>query len=293
MARIGILGMGAIGHLMAAQFLEKSGVQLHFLSRRPLRKFSFLSDEGKRTDQPIQTITQPEAVSLDWLLVCLKTYHYSGASNWFTEMIGAKTKVVVLRNGLDLGEPLLPYAEPSKILPCLVDAPTQYDTREKCYKLQAAAQLRVAEHPLAKPWEELLGGSEISVEIVRDFHTASWEKLIESAALGAITCLTGQGCHVFQDEHLRALYTKALQEGLEVARADGAQIEADYVGQLLEKLAGYPAEKGSSMLSDRLAGRPIEVMAKSGVISKKAEQLGVAAPLHSTFATLLAGINRS
>lgn len=291
MTQVGVLGLGAIGHLVAAQFLEKSGVQLHFFTRRDLKQFRFLSDTGQKVEQPIHCITSAEPLSLDWLFICLKAYHYDTATPWFEHLIDSKTKVVVLRNGLDLSTPLLPYTKAEQILPCLVDAPTQYDPSTQAYVQQAQARFGLPQHPLAKTLKDFLATSAIEVDINFDFKTASWEKLIESASLGAILCLTGQPCRILKQPSIRSLYQKALAEAVQVALADGAKIRPGYVEDMLKKGMSYPAEKGSSMLSDRLAGRPIEVMAKSGIISEKARALGIMTPLHDTFTSLLSGIN--
>ncbi len=242
-------------------------------------------------ERKLQSITEPRAIALDWLFICLKTYHYPGAENWFEKIVSPATNVVILRNGLDLREPLLPYATANKILPCLVDAPTQFDDATQSFTQQGPARLIIPQHQLSLPLQRLLEAGTITVQLSTDFKTASWEKLIESASLGAITCLTERTCKVFQQKDIWELYRKSLEEGVRVARADGAHIQDNYTDAILEKLKTYPPQKGSSMLSDRLAGRPIEVMAKSGIISQKAKKLGISAPLHDSFTALLQGIN--
>ena len=292
MLQVGILGLGAIGHLVAAQLLEKSGLHLHFFNRSNRTRFRFKSHLGRLVDKPVECHTRPAAFQLDWLLACLKTYHYTAAEPWFQQLIQPTTRVVVLRNGLDLGAPLLPYSSAAMILPTLVDGPTQFNDTTKQYEQLAPARLILPPHPLSESFQTLLEGSDVQVSIATDFKTASWEKLIESAALGAITCLTGATCQIFRNENIKQLYRQLLDEGIQVARADGAQLSQDLEERLLEKVVSYPPEKGSSMLTDRLAGRPIEVMAKNGIISQKGKDLGVSTPLNDSFTALLQHINR-
>ena len=287
---IGVLGFGAIGHLLAAQFWEKSGFQLHFFNRSERNHFRFQSYLGRLIDSPIQCHTQPTPIKLDWLLVCLKAYHYPAAAGWFTELIHPTTRVVVLRNGLDLAAPLMSYTGTDMVLPVLVDSPTQCLPSQH-YRQLASGQLTVPQHPLRTPFQSILAGSELKVKTTTDFNTASWEKLIESAAVGAITCLSGATCHILKNESIQLLYNQLLEEGIQVARADGAQITEDYLPQMREKANNYPPEKGSSMLTDRLAGRPIEVMAKNGIISQKGKELGIGTPLSDSFTVLLQFVN--
>ncbi|MEL6970796.1 MAG: 2-dehydropantoate 2-reductase [Bacteroidota bacterium] len=291
MVHVGVLGLGAIGHLIAAQLWEKSGLQLHFFNRTERHNLSFKDHLGQLLDRPINCQISPARQRLDWLFICLKTYHYLDAAVWFQHLIGPDTRIVVLRNGLAHSTPLLDYADQSKILPVLVDAPTQYNPRGGYYHQLASARLIIPQHPLSSSLQSLLNESQIWIQIAEDFITASWEKLIESAAIGAITCLTGETCHIFQRQAVRQLYRQLLEEGIAVAQADGAQLSKDYLAQMLQKLAGYPPEKGSSMLTDRLAGRPIEVMAKSGIISQKGKKLGVSTPFHDNYTVLLRQIN--
>ncbi|MEL6656928.1 MAG: ketopantoate reductase C-terminal domain-containing protein [Bacteroidota bacterium] len=292
MVHVGILGLGAIGHLIAAQLWEKSGLHLHFYNRTERRYLRFKNHLSQLLDTPINCQTTPAPQRLDWLFICLKTYHYPDAAVWFQHLIGSHTRIAVLRNGLAHSTPLLDYTDQSKILPILVDGPTQYNSQGGYYHQLASARLIVLKHPLSSPLQSLLNKSHLQIQIAEDFITASWAKLIESAAIGAISCLTGETCHIFQQQAVQQLYKQLLEEGIAVAKADGAQLPNDYSSIILQKLAGYPPEKGSSMLTDRLAGRPIEVMAKSGIISQKGKELGVSTPLHDNYTVLLQQINR-
>jgi len=83
------------------------------------------------------------------------------------------------------------------------------------------------------------------------------------------------------------LYQDIVEESVLVARSDGAKINEHYKDELIEKLKKYPSNKGSSMLSDRLNNRQIELMAKNGIISKIGKQYQVATPLNDLICKLL------
>ena len=294
MLEVGVLGLGAIGHVIGAPFLEKSGVRIHFYNRSTRPVFRFQPFDRPFIQQNIACELKPpkEPIVLDWLFICLKTYHYQEAESWFKVLISRQTRVVVLRNGLNLAAPLLPFTTAEYILPVLVDAPTQYDRGKASYVQMRPAHLLLPPHPLSEELRALLHESEIAIAITSDFKTASWSKLLKSASLGAIMCLSGQTCRIFKRSEIRALYRSLLLEGIAVAKADGAQLSTDYVELMLEKLSTYPPEKGSSMLTDRQSGRPIEVMAKSGAIAQRGVELGIPTPLHTSFSALLEVVNR-
>ena len=89
------------------------------------------------------------------------------------------------------------------------------------------------------------------------------------------------------------MYTELLREIVEVGKADGAKIEDSFIDGMLIKLMNYPKEKGSSMLSDRLQGKPIELGAKNGIISELAKEYNIKTPLNDLIVSLLKYTNKS
>ena len=128
---------------------------------------------------------------------------------------------------------------------------------------------------------------------VEDFKPENWKKLLESACLGAITCLTGETCWIFEYEKIRTLSQKLMEEGIQVAKADGAIIPSDFVNIMLEKIKTYPKQKGTSMLTDRKLGKPIELGAKNEAIGKVGKKYNLETPLHDLVCTLLGRTNNS
>ncbi len=98
-------------------------------------------------------------------------------------------------------------------------------------------------------------------------------------------------CKVFQDVKTIELYKKVVEEGINVAIADGADIQHDFKDTLMNKLLTYPSTKGSSMLTDRINGRPIEWNAKNGIISRIGKQKGMKTDLNDLLCLLLRRIN--
>jgi 2-dehydropantoate 2-reductase len=95
-----------------------------------------------------------------------------------------------------------------------------------------------------------------------------------------ITALTRQRQAVMRREEVRTLALAVLGEAIAVASADGARLALDEAQQTMTTLFGYPAEAGTSMYFDIMAGRPLEVDALSGAIVAAGERLGIATPLN-------------
>nr|WP_321236777.1 ketopantoate reductase C-terminal domain-containing protein [uncultured Psychroserpens sp.] len=283
---IGILGVGAIGTVIAYHLQQLTLHELFYFSRTKKDSLNLIIDHATiKIPVGIQTKTITPK-TLDWLIICLKEHQYQQAQHWFSELISAETKIVVIRNGLNLKTPMLVYVSEDQILECMIDCPTQL-LKNGYYQSQLNPQLTVPKSDLAFHFESLLSTSNILINQVADFKTESWKKLCESAALGAILCLHNDTCRIFKDLSIRNDYSNLLNESIQVAKADGAKIEEDFTEKMLFKLMQYPETKGSSMLTDFQNGKPTELGAKNGIISQLGKQYGVHTPINNKVIKLL------
>lgn len=289
--KVGILGVGAIGSVMAA-ILQHQDLSLRLYNRSSFDVIK-IRKPALEISIPIQIHTSVDVPpALDWLIICLKEQHFTAAQSWFRQLISAHTKVAVIRNGLRLKDPILDFTTTDKILECMIDCPTQ-PIEKRYYQQFSIPKLSLPSSPLAAEFESLFISDDIIIQTVADFRTSSWKKLCESAAVGAILCLSGETCWIFKDEEIRILYQKILAEAISVAKADGAKIEDDFIKKMLQKLLAYPDHKGSSMLTDRKNGRPIELGAKNGIISRLGAFYQVSTPINDMVCTLLKHTNKN
>ena len=286
---IGILGIGAIGSVISWHLQALNHNVLYF--NRTHKDALKLQINNKVHIVPIHVNTVPQQIeNLDWLIICLKAHQFPGAMDWFKHLINSQTKIAVIRNGLNLAEPLLNFADRSSILECMIDCPAQPDHNWVYHQYQSPG-LTLPNTKLALSFGRLFEESDCSIKHVEDFKTTCWKKLCEASALGAILCLTGETAWVFKDKKIKELYSELLSECIAVAIADGANIPPDFIEEMLNKLNNYPESKGSSMLTDRLNGRRIELQAKNGIISDIARQHHINTPLNDTFVALLDKVN--
>jgi 2-dehydropantoate 2-reductase len=289
--RIGILGIGAIGSVIASLLHQTAAYKLHYY-HHSIKKNIKISVDNKTITIPIRTETSVDsAPDLDWLLICLKEHHYATATHWFEKLIGPKTNVAIIRNGINLKEPLLPFTPEENMVECMIDCPVQ-PGENGYYRQLKKPIITVPANALAITFQSLFDAHQCQVTISSTFKTESWKKLCESATLGAILCLSGETCWIFKDKKLQLLYQNILRETVQVAIADGANIEENtFIDEMLTKLLRYPNNKGSSMLTDRLNGKPIELGAKNGIIAKLATQYHLKTPLNDLITILLTHTN--
>ncbi len=288
---VGILGVGAIGSVIAKELSFNKNIELFFFHRSEKKEIQVQFEDKKYKLPATNSFGNLQGNQLDWLIICLKEYHFEGAKIWFEKLIFPKTKITVIRNGMELKKPLLPYAKEDRILECMIDCPVQKNSNGS-YLQMKDVQLASVSGDLANDFKSLFFNKKLILQQFEYFKTVTWKKLIESASLGAITCLTGETCWIFEKKEIKNWYQKILEESILVARADGAIIPIDFALQLLKKVKTYPKEKGSSMLTDRLMGRPIELGAKNGVISKLGEKYKIPTPLNDWVCLMLKFTNR-
>lgn len=289
--KVGILGIGAIGSVIITGLFKNEHIELlHF--NRSKKEMAMVQNYDTFYSIPLD-IQQDIFVSikLDWLIICLKEHQFENAKNLFQKLISRKTKIAIIRNGIDLKNPILPFAKENYILECMINCPTQPDENQ-VYQQMGNAIITTTKKDLANDFHSLFRNKDFQFRQVEDFKSESWKKLLESSSLGAITCLTGETCWVFEDEKIRILYQKLMAEGIQIAKADGAIIPPDFVNIMLEKIKKYPKGKGTSMLTDRKLGRPIELGAKNGAISRVGKIHKIETPLNDLVCTLLGKTNK-
>ena len=286
--QIGILGIGAIGTVIAAHLLGRNSNDLAYFSRTKKSHLKLIT-ETATIEHPItiQTSVPSTPMALDWLIICLKEHQFKNATEWFSKLIGEHTRVAVIRNGLYLKTPLLDFVEDKRILECLIDCPTQGNSSGFFY-YHNIPKLTIPKGDLAVRFTRLFKDSNMRLTQVIDFKTEGWKKLCESATLGAILCLHNDTCKIFKNEAILTHYKNLLIESVAVAKADGASIETNFIDEMLLKLKSYPETKGSSMLFDLRQGRPLEMGAKNGIISKLGKQYHINTPYNDAILKQLA-----
>ena len=263
MNKIAIFGLGAIGSILTKYLIRDKNNQLSFFNRSPKSTLQ-ISFKNKNETIPV-TLSKPEKDDYDWMIICLKTYHLAEAKRNIRRLIGSKTKIVVFRNGLNLADDFLDITDAQNILETIIDSPTQPQENGAYLQLRTP-KITLPNHPSSQAFKALFSNAEIHFDCIKDFKKAQWEKLIESSSLGALMAIAGKPAIIFKDPIIRNQYIELIKEAMAVANSDGAIIPIRFSEELLEKLATYPDQKGSSMLTDRLAGKRLELGAKIGVI---------------------------
>ncbi len=285
MARIAIVGVGAIGGVTAALLQQAGGHQLLLCTRRPASGLSVETPEGV-VNVHATFVTEPsEAFDVDWVLVATKAYDVAGTAKWLERLCSKGAPVAVLQNGVEHRERFAPYLAMEKILPVMVDCPAERQSPDRV-RQRGLMHLKVPDCAIGRDFVERFAGTPTDASVVPDFLSVVWRKLCFNSA-GVLSALLMQPAGVVRGDALGEVALQIIRECAAVARAEGAQLEENVADLVLSAQRAAPADSINSMLADRHAGRPVEIDARNGVIVRLGLKHGIATPANSMAVALM------
>lgn len=278
MARVAVVGVGAIGGAVAGLLQTVGRHEIVLCTRRPLEGLAITTPESVVVVKG-KNLTNPAlAKPVDWVLVATKTYDAQSASHWLRGLATSETPVAVIQNGVEHRERFSPWVKQELIVPVVIDCPVERHGNGEITQ-RGVARMKVEEGRLGHEFAELFAGSKAEIEITDDWKSAAWRKLCVNAA-GALNALTLKPAGVFGDDDIARLAVEMVDECAAVGRAEGAKLAEDVGRQVVDGYRAQPKDSVNSMLADRLAGRRMEIDARNGVIVRLGEKHGIATPLN-------------
>ena len=288
MKNIAVFGLGAIGSLLAKYIYQNKSNKYYYFNRS--KKESIRIKYDNEVDEFPITLSDQITDKLDWVFICLKEYHHAEAIPRIRNVIDENTKLAIFQNGVHLSSNYTSFVNSQNILETIIDCPVERN-EERLFLQHRPPKIFLPKSDIAFEFKKLYNDENVDIQIVDNFLSAQWTKLIESSAIGSIQAYTGQPCSIFEQERYLNEYIELVEEGVLVAKSQGVSLPDDLKEQLVKKLKAYPKTKGSSMLSDRLAGKRLELNAKIGVINDLAIRNSVYSPMTRKIFNLLAAID--
>lgn len=291
MARIAIVGPGAVGGVMAA-WLEKTGRhQVVLCARRPLGEIQVETPNGNLVARPVVLITPDQAKPVDWVLVATKAYDSPGAAKWLEGLAAKGAPVAILQNGVEHRERFTDYLPASQLVPVMVDCPAER-TAPTVIRQRGTAKMVVQDDALGREFVALFAGTPVEVTLTNDLKSEVWRKLCVNAA-GVISGLVMQPAGVMKDAEIGELSRQIVRECIAVGRAEGAVMDDSLVETVLQRYRMAPPDSLNSLHADRVAGRPTEIDARNGVIVRLGRKHGIATPCNQMAFALVEAMSRA
>jgi 2-dehydropantoate 2-reductase len=285
-ARVAVVGVGAIGAAAAAAVQCAGGHELLLCARRALDRVVVESPDGSAVTVSGPLLTDPARVDrpADWVLLAVKAHQTAGAAGWLSGLCGRGTVVAVLQNGIDHVERVGPLAGDAAVLPVVNWCPVEPVAPERV-RQRDALRLAVPAGAAGEGLAALLG-AHADVTVGGAFELEAWRKLCANA-VSLVMALAGRPAESVALEDVREV-ARALAHGCAaVAHAEGVELTDRDADDVIAWLEALPKDAGSSILTYRAAGRALEWEARNGVIGRLGRRHGVPTPVADTVSALL------
>ena len=285
MSAITLIGPGAIGGMVAAQLCQNPRNDVTVVARTPFSKLWLDTPDGELQANP-RIVSQPgDTEPADWVLVATKAYDSESAATWFASLVGERTTVAVLQNGVNHVERFSAWLPRERILPVIVDCPTERVAAGHI-RQRGPALLTVPSGELADGFQALFADTGVTCKQSDDFTSMAWWKLCINAA-GVVNALVLQPARIAHDEAAAKVMRAIVEETAAVGRAEGAQLSPNIADEVIDIYRGQPPDSVNSLHADRAAGRPMEIDLRNGVVVELGEKHGIATPYNDMAVSLL------
>ncbi len=296
--RIAVIGAGALGLFYGAR-LQKSGNDVHFLLRRDYEAISadgltVNSVDGDFRLAKVNGYRTPEEMgTADLVLIGLKTFANHRYQELVGPLVGEKTIILTMQNGLGNEESLAELFDEHRILGGVAFLRSNRGIPGVVHHLGEGrvilGEYRQGETVMAEKIAPIFQAAGIECRVVPDLKRARWEKLVWNIPFNGLCALLQKPVDaLLNQESTRHLIIEMMLEVIAGGNAQG--LMKDIPSSFAEKLVSFSRDLGPykpSMLIDRLEGRQLEIEAIFHKPLQAAEKLGIRMPRVETVSALL------
>ena len=280
MARVAIIGPGAIGGTLAGNLVRVGNHEVMLAGRRAVSALKVSLPDGTEViTGPVVAEPAQLTEKFDWVLVATKTYAAEATCGWLQSICGPETCVAIFQNGVEHRERFRPWVADEALVPVVIDCPAEHPAPDHVVQ-RGALKIVAADDANGQALRGLFAGANEHVSLTDDFLSAAWAKLTRNS-VAVLNAMTLQPNVIMHDEAMGQAALQIAQESIAVARAAGATLDHGLALWVLDATLAAPRDAVNSLLADRLAGRETELEARNGAIVRFGQRLGVSTPLNS------------
>lgn len=268
--KVAVMGAGGMGGYVGGR-LSQAGEEVHFIARGA--HLSAIRDAGLRIESPygnahltsVAATDDPSTVGpVDVVIFTVKLFDTEAAAKRLAPLIGERTRLVTLQNGIDSRALIARHVQSERIAAgCIyvsasISAPGVISS-------PGGAQHMVVDGLGGDPGIAALVAAcsrapGLEASATDAIAPSIWEKFVVLAAFSGATCLTRRPIGaVLEHRETRDFLKQLLEENAAVARAAGQALAPGTPERILGFFATLPLGTKSSMLLDLEAGRPLEL----------------------------------
>lgn len=159
MARVAIVGAGAIGGALAGLLTAAGPHELLLCTRRPLPMLTVHMPDGDLRVRARNLTDRAAAEPVEWVIVATKTYDAAGAAAWFPALCAEGAPVAIVQNGVEHRERFRPYLSADRLLPVVIDCPVER-RGDADVLVRGSALMKAEDTTLGRAFADLFAGTE-------------------------------------------------------------------------------------------------------------------------------------
>ena len=288
--KIAVYGAGAVGGYLGAK-LADGGSDVTLIARgahlEALRRdgLTLMTPAGERATKRIRAEAEPAAVGpVDVVLFLVKSYDTDAGADRISPLLGDRTSVVSLQNGVDNEDRLAAVVGRDRVLGgsayILVSV-----VEPGVIRVGRAPRIVIGELDPGRPSERVVAlvdamqAAGIDAHADADVRRVKWEKYVLLVAFSAVTATTqltigDVRASTAATEMLRAVMTEAWTVG----RALGVPLADDLVDRQFAMVMAQKDTEATSLRHDLITGHRMELDALQGTLRRLGREVGVPTP---------------
>jgi 2-dehydropantoate 2-reductase len=304
--RIAVIGVGGIGAPYGAS-LARAGADVIFVARGA--HLAAIRDNGLRVEgdrgeieiRPARATDDMAGIgTVDVVLSCVKLWDVEPVAGQVRPLIGPRTAVIPLQNGVDAAERMIAILGPEPVMGGVafvtgtIVAPGVV-RQTGTYQQMTFGELdgRISER--GRRLRDLCQAAGFDGVLSQDILVPIWEKFVGLVPLSGLNALTRLPLGKWrEDPDLVALFEAALRETVAVGRAEGVRLPADIIDKTLALMRSMPAHHITSMGNDLNRGNRLELPWFAGKVVELGRRYGIPTPTNGfIYAALKPYVNGS
>jgi 2-dehydropantoate 2-reductase len=288
--RIAVMGTGGLGGYFGAR-LAKAGHDVVFVARGA--QLEALRANGLRVQSPLGDIHLPQVEAtaetagigrVDLVLFGVKLWSTAEAAEAVKPLVSGKTGVVSFQNGVVKDDILRRILGREAVIGGVSYVAATIAEPGVIRHTGSLQKLVFGEYngtisPRVGQFRDACVEAGIDVEVSDQIEQTIWEKFVFLVGLSATTSLARTPIGPIRSRpRSRAFLRDVMDEVVQVARAEGVKLPADYADDRLTFVDSVSADMTSSMHQDLERGNRLEVAWLSGDVVERGARLGVPTP---------------
>ena len=244
---------------------------------------------GDFTIPEVQATDDPAGIGVvDTIIVAVKAWQVPEAAEAMRPLVGPKTLIVPLQNGVEAPTQLSSVLGESRVLGGFCRIVSYITAPGHVQHAGGDAYMAFGEldnQPSERVkvlHQTLIQARGMIVQVPQDIQAAMWGKFLQISSWSGMGAVTRAPAGIWRAiPETREMWQNAMREVLDVAVARGINLSGDLIRSVTSYVDNLPPGATASMQRDIIEGRPSELEAQSGAVVRLGEEIGVSTPTHA------------